>query len=75
MRGVLAYIAASHALPVYEYTPLEVKVAITGFGRSDKAAVATMVKRLVSIPLKKRLDDELDAIAIGLTCLAAARAL
>jgi len=75
VRGVLAYIAASHALPVYEYTPLEVKVAITGFGRSDKAAVATMVKRLVSIPLKKRLDDELDAIAIGLTCLAAARAL
>ena len=75
VRGVLAYIAASHALPVYEYTPLEVKVAITGFGRSDKAAVGVMVKRLVSLPLKKRLDDELDAIAIGLTCLAAARAL
>lgn len=73
--GVLAYITATHNLPLFEYTPLEVKVAITGYGKSDKAAVGMMVKKLVSIPVKKRLDDELDAIAIGLTCLAAARAL
>ena len=75
VRGVLAYLAATRKLPVFEYTPLEVKVAITGYGKSDKAAVGLMVKKLVNIPLKKRLDDELDAIAIGLTCLAAARAL
>lgn len=73
VRGMLSYIAAAHALPVYEYTPLEVKVATTGYGKSDKAAVAAMVKRLVHVPPKKRLDDELDAIAIGLTCLATAR--
>ncbi len=70
VRGVLVYLSAAHQVPVFEYTPLEVKVATTGFGRSDKAAVGMMVKKLVSIPAKKRLDDELDAIAIGLTCLA-----
>jgi crossover junction endodeoxyribonuclease RuvC len=73
VRGMLAYIAVSHKLPLYEYTPLEVKVAVTGYGKSDKRAVGEMVKRLVSIPAKKRLDDELDAIAIGLTCLASAK--
>ncbi len=73
VSGMLAYIAASKELPVFEYTPLEVKVAVTGYGKSDKAAVGMMVKKLVSIPVKTRLDDELDAIAIGLTCLATAR--
>ena len=73
VRGMLAYLAATHKLPLFEYTPLEVKVAVTGFGRSDKAAVGLMVKKLVDIPPKKRLDDELDAIAVGLTCLARER--
>jgi len=73
VKGVLTYIAAVHDLPVFEYTPLEVKVAITGYGKSDKAAVAAMVPRLVTLPPRKRLDDEIDAIAIGLTCLASSR--
>jgi len=74
VRGMLTYIAKKAGLVVYDYTPLEVKVAITGYGRSDKSAVAAMVPRLVSLPLGfnlgKRLDDEIDAIAVGLTCLA-----
>ncbi len=73
VRGVLAYIAATHDLPLYEYTPLQVKVAVTGYGKSDKAAVAAMVPRLVTLPARKRLDDEIDAIAVGLTCLASIR--
>jgi crossover junction endodeoxyribonuclease RuvC len=73
VRGMLTYIAASRGLVLHQYTPLEVKVAVTGYGKSDKKAVAAMVPRLVSLPQKKRLDDELDAIAIGLTCLASAR--
>lgn len=73
VSGLLLYIAAKNGLTVYEYTPLEVKVATTGYGKSDKAAVAAMVGRLVTLPEKKRLDDELDAIAVGLTCLASAR--
>jgi len=73
VTGVLSYVAAKNGLPLYEYTPLEVKAAMTGHGKSDKAAVAAMVGRLVALPQKKRLDDELDAIAVGLTCLATAR--
>lgn len=73
VRGMLTYIAARANLVVHQYTPLEVKVAITGYGKSDKRAVAHMVARLVTLPVKKRLDDELDAIAVGLTCLASSR--
>ena len=78
VRGMLTYLATSHNLPLYQYTPLQVKVAITGYGQSDKHAVAMMVGRLITLPTQgpgaaKRLDDELDAIAIGLTCLASLR--
>jgi crossover junction endodeoxyribonuclease RuvC len=73
VRGVLTYIAMSHGLTVYDYTPLEVKIAITGYGKSDKKAVAAMVPRLVRLPLRSRLDDEMDAIAVGLTALASVR--
>lgn len=71
VRGMLAYIAASHDIRICEYTPLEVKTAVTGYGKSDKAAIALMLPRLVDVPIeRKRLDDEMDAIAVGLTCLA-----
>ncbi len=73
VMGMLSYIAATRGLPLYQYTPLEVKVAMTGYGKSDKAAVAAMVARLIKLPAKKRLDDEIDAIAVGLTCLASVR--
>jgi crossover junction endodeoxyribonuclease RuvC len=73
VMGMLTYIAAARDLPLYHYTPLQVKVAITGYGKSDKGAVAAMVARLIRLTVKKRLDDEVDAIAIGLTCLASVR--
>lgn len=70
VRGMLLYLAASKGLTAHEYTPLQVKVAVTGNGRSDKTAIALMVPKLVRISQGKRLDDELDAIAVGITCLA-----
>lgn len=73
VRGMLTYIAAAKSLAVHQYTPSEVKVAVTGSGRSDKRAIALMVPKLVAIEEKKRLDDELDAIAVGITCLASLR--
>ncbi len=73
VRGMLSYLATSHTVPVFHYTPLQVKVAVTGYGQSDKKAVAMMVTKLVALPVAKRLDDELDAIAVGLTCLASVR--
>ena len=73
VTGMLIYIAARHGLPVFEYTPLQVKVAITGHGRATKAAGAAMLPKLIRLPDKKRLDDEADAIAVGLTCLCTVR--
>lgn len=73
VRGVLAYIAARNGLPVLQYAPAAIKIAITGYGKSDKQAVAAMVERLVRLPKGVRLDDEIDAIAVGITCLASFR--
>jgi len=68
--GVVRYIAAKHKLSTYEYTPLQVKTAVTGDGRADKRQVMHMVGQLVPIKKPIRYDDEFDAIAVGLTCLA-----
>ena len=73
VRGALAYVATRKSITVLQYAPAAVKVAITGYGKSDKAAVAAMVVRLVRLPERKRLDDEIDAIAVGITCLASIR--
>lgn len=69
-RGVIVYLAQAADCEVREFGPQEVKVAVTGYGKSDKEAVIVMVKRLVKQAPKKALDDEYDAIAIGITCLA-----
>ena len=69
-RGAILACAGLIALPVIECSPQQVKSAVTGHGGADKAAVARMVPRLLVLPEKKRLDDELDAIAIGITALA-----
>jgi len=71
--GVIRYTAARHKLPVYAYTPLQIKNAVTGDGRGDKAQVIHMVRQLISITKPIKYDDEFDAIAIGLTCLASER--
>jgi crossover junction endodeoxyribonuclease RuvC len=69
-RGVIIFLAKRYNCEVYEFGPQEIKVAITGYGNSDKAAVISMVKRLVANAPEKALDDEYDAIAVGVTCLA-----
>ena len=74
VRGALLALAAAHDVIIVEYTPLQVKVAVTGFGRSGKREIMKMIPLLVKFPEeKKRLDDEYDAIAIGLTALASYR--
>lgn len=69
-RGAILAAAGAASLPVIECSPQQVKLAVTGHGGADKAAVARMVPQLLVLPKKKRLDDELDAIAIGITALA-----
>jgi len=69
-RGVILYIASARELSIQEYTPQEIKVAITGYGKSDKKQVAQMVRSLLALEKDIARDDEYDAIAIGLTCIA-----
>lgn len=69
-RGTLLFLARRHGAKVHEYSPQEVKVAVTGYGKSDKAAITAMLPRLLSKVPQKAHDDEFDAIAIAVTCLA-----
>lgn len=66
-RGVILYIASSSGLPIYEYSPADIKIAVTGYGKSEKSQVISMVKKLISVTKETNSDDEFDAIAIGLT--------
>lgn len=70
IRGVAIYLSTKEGCRVMEFGPQEIKVAITGYGKSDKKAVFDMLKRLVKDLPMEALDDEYDAIAIALTALA-----
>ncbi len=69
-RGVIVYEAARAGLAIHEYTPLQIKVAVTSYGKATKEQVNNMVGKLIVLPKKISSDDEMDAIACGLTCLA-----
>lgn len=73
VRGALLGLAGSLGIPVVEYAPGEIKSAIAGSGRADKKQIAKMIHLLVQLDARSRLDDEYDAIALGLTHLAYAR--
>jgi crossover junction endodeoxyribonuclease RuvC len=68
-RGVVLLAAAQHALPVFEYGPHEVKMAVTGYGRAQKDQVQRMVQALLGLSAIPRPDDAADALAIAI-CLA-----
>jgi crossover junction endodeoxyribonuclease RuvC len=69
-RGIIVYLCHKHNCSLYELGPQEIKIALTGYGKSDKAAVIDMVKRLVADVPDGALDDEYDAIAAAVTALA-----
>ena len=68
-RCAILAAAGKCLLEVQEYSPQTVKLAVTGYGAADKKAVALMIPHLITLPEKKRLDDELDAIALGIAAL------
>lgn len=68
-RGAVLSAAGRAGLPVIECSPQQVKLAVTGYGAADKKAVERMIPKLVQLSSKKRLDDELDAIALGICAL------
>lgn len=68
-RGIALLVAAELKVPVAEYTPLEVKMALTGYGRADKKQIQQMVKSLLGLSDIPRPDDAADALAIAITHL------
>ncbi len=66
-RGVVLLTAAQKNIPVAIYTPLQVKMALTGYGRADKNQIGQMVKILLKLPTIPKPDDTADALAIALT--------
>jgi len=65
-RGVVLLAMTAAGLPVYEYTPLQVKQAITGYGRAEKAQVQAMVTALLGLASVPEPDDAADALAIAM---------
>lgn len=71
-RGVVLLSAAEHGLPVFEYGPHEVKMAVTGYGRAQKDQVQRMVQVVLGLDVLPRPDDAADALAVAI-CLAHAQ--
>lgn len=69
-RGVVIFQATDAGIPVYEYTPNQIKLAVTGYGNATKGDVSRMVSLLIDVGGEKKIDDEIDAIATGLTFFA-----
>ena len=65
-RGVILLACRKAGLKVYEYTPLQVKQAVVGYGRAEKAQVMDMVKRICHLPAPPKPDDAADAVALAL---------
>lgn len=65
-RGVILLAAAESGLPVFEYTPLQVKQAVVGYGRATKAQVQYMVKTILCLPSAPSPDDVADALAVAI---------
>ena len=64
-RGVLVLAAKNKGIPVYEYTPLQVKQAVVGYGRAEKSQVQQMTKTILGLTEIPKPDDTADALAIA----------
>jgi crossover junction endodeoxyribonuclease RuvC len=73
VRGTLIYICRKNNLSIKEFTPLQVKLSVTGDGKSSKDQMIKMVKLLIKGAKQDALDDEYDAIAVGLAFFAYTR--
>lgn len=66
-RGVQVLCAQKQGLPIYEYTPLQIKQAITGYGRAPKSQMMLTVTKLLNLKEIPKPDDAADALAVALT--------
>lgn len=65
-RGVILLAATKNGVPVYEYTPLQIKQAVTGYGRADKKQIMYMVTKLLKLKCQPHPDDTADALAAAI---------
>lgn len=65
-RGVILLAAQKHSLPVFEYTPLQVKQAVTGYGRAQKHQVMEMTRQMLGLKEVPKPDDTADALAMAI---------
>jgi crossover junction endodeoxyribonuclease RuvC len=65
-RGIVLLVAAEKKIPIAEYTPLEVKSALTGYGKAEKRQIQQMVKVLLHLLQAPKSDDEADALAVAI---------
>ena len=65
-RGVILLAAYRHNIPVYEYTPLQVKQSVVGYGRAEKRQIIDMVQRILRLPAPAKPDDASDALALAI---------
>lgn len=72
-RGVVILAAVQHELPIFSYTPLQVKLAVAGYGRAEKKQMQEMVKTLLRLDKIPQPDDAADALAVALTHAYSAR--
>lgn len=66
-RGVILLAAAQCGVPIYEYTPMQVKQAVTGYGKAVKKQVQEMTRILLHLPAIPKPDDTADALAMAIT--------
>jgi len=66
-RGVILLVCQLHNIPIYEYTPLQVKTVVTGYGKAKKQQVMDMTKRLLKLRQMPKPDDAADALAIAVS--------
>ncbi|MBQ8378275.1 MAG: crossover junction endodeoxyribonuclease RuvC [Oscillospiraceae bacterium] len=74
-RGVTILPAVKAGIPIYEYTPLQVKNAVTGFGRAEKKQVQEMIRRTLNLKEVPKPDDTADALGLAITHGRTARSL
>ena len=67
-RGVILARAAKMKIPIFEYTPLQIKQAVTSYGRADKNQIQQMVKLLLNLKQVPKPDDAADALATAICC-------
>ena len=67
-RGVIILTASQNGLPVFEYTPLQIKQAVASYGRADKKQVQSMVKILLNLKEDPKPDDAADALSVAICC-------